>query len=64
MVPSRLLNQIIVGVLGRAQDRYPVRIHGYAFASNHYHLTVTVDDARQLARFMGHFNSKLGREIG
>ncbi len=46
MVPSRLLNQIIVGVLGRAQGRYPVRIHAYGSASNHYHLTLTVDDAR------------------
>jgi REP element-mobilizing transposase RayT len=64
LVPSQLLNQIIVGVLGRAQCRHPVRIHGYAFASNHYHLTVTVDDARQLAQFMGYLNSKLGREIG
>ncbi len=64
MVPSQLLNQIIVGVLGRAQDRYPVRIHAYAFASNHYHLTLTVDDARQLAQFMGYVNSNLGREIG
>ena len=36
MVPSRLLNQIIVGVLGRAQRRYPVRIHAYVFTSNHY----------------------------
>lgn len=36
MVPSRQLNQIILGVLGRAQRRYPVRIHAYAFASNHY----------------------------
>ena len=64
MVPSRLLNQIIVGVLGRAQRRYPVQIHAYVFASSHYHLTLTVDDARQLARFMCYVNSKLGREIG
>jgi REP element-mobilizing transposase RayT len=64
MVPSPLLNQIIVGVLGRAQNRYPVRIHSYAFTSTHYHLIVTVDDARQLAQFMGYLNSKLGREIG
>jgi hypothetical protein len=36
MRPSPLLNDIILGVLGRAQSRYPLEIVGYVFASNHY----------------------------
>jgi REP element-mobilizing transposase RayT len=64
LAPSPALNQIILGVLGRAQRLYGVRVHAYSFASNHYHLLLSVDSARQLADFMGHFNSKLGREIG
>ncbi len=61
--PGRALDEIIVGVLGRAQRRYEVCFCGYMFASNHYHFLLDVDNARQLARFMGYVNSKIAREI-
>ncbi len=32
-------------------------------ASNHYHFLLDVDNARQLARFMGYVNSNIAREI-
>jgi REP element-mobilizing transposase RayT len=62
--PGPVLNPVILGALARAKSLYPVRICAFAFLSNHFHLIVEVDDARQLSRFMGHFNSKLAREIG
>ena len=49
--PSRELNEIIVGVLARAQRTYPIRICGYSFVSSHFHLLLDVDDARQLREF-------------
>jgi REP element-mobilizing transposase RayT len=61
--PSSDLNEIILGVLGRAQRLYPVGCCGYAFLSNHYHLLLDVTDARQLSTFMGYFNSNLAREV-
>ena len=61
--PSRYLNSIILGVLGRAQRRYDVRIHDFFFMSNHYHLLISVDSALQLARFMGYFNGNLAKEV-
>ena len=61
--PGRALDEIVVGVLGRAQRLYKVRCCGYVFASNHYHLLLDVDNARQLARFMCHVQSNLAREI-
>jgi hypothetical protein len=60
---SPRLDDIIVGVLGRGQRRYRVRVCGYMFASNHYHLLLDVDDALQLMRFMGYVASNLAREI-
>jgi hypothetical protein len=60
---SRELDEIIVGVLGRAQRLYEVRICGYLFLSSHYHLLLAVDDARQLSLFMAYVNSNLAREI-
>jgi REP element-mobilizing transposase RayT len=62
--PGQALDEIIVGVAGRAQRLSKVRICGYIFASNHFHILVEVDDARQLAQFMCHLNSNLAREVG
>jgi hypothetical protein len=62
--PGRELDEIIAGVLGRAQRRYKMRICGYMFASSHYHLLLDVDDARQLSRFMGYVASNIAREAG
>jgi REP element-mobilizing transposase RayT len=62
--PSLTLNEIIIGALARAKSLYPVRICGFSFLSNHFHLLLEVDDVQQLSRFMGHFNSKLAREVG
>jgi hypothetical protein len=61
--PCRTLDEIIVGVLGRAQRRYEVRFCGYMCASNHYHFLLEVENTRQLARCMGYVNSKIAREI-
>jgi hypothetical protein len=61
--PSRKLNSLILGVLGRAQRLYGVEIHDFVFMSNHYHLLISVQSALQLARFMGYFNGNLAKEV-
>lgn len=63
LTPSEELNQIIEGCLACSGKLYPVDIHAYAFMSNHFHLLLTVPDAHRLAAFMGHFKSKLAREV-
>src|SRR6185503_555785 len=62
--PGPTLDAILLGALARAQRRYAVRIIAFFFASNHLHLILEVDDARQLARLMNYFTSKIAREIG
>lgn len=62
--PSRRLNEIIVGVLGRALSRSLVSVHGVVFLSNHYHMLLSVPDAQSLASFMNYFNSNVAREAG
>ena len=52
--PSHQLNEIVLGLLGRAQERYGVKICGYVFAGNHYHLLLLVDSAKQLADCVAH----------
>ena len=34
--PSPALNDIVVGVLARAQQKYPIRICAFSFVSNHF----------------------------
>ncbi len=43
--------RIMVGILGRAQEKYPVLVHAAVAASNHYHLILTPADLEQLADF-------------
>jgi REP element-mobilizing transposase RayT len=62
--PSLRVNEIIAGVLGRAQRLYDVRICAFVFVSSHYHLLLDVDNARQLSNFMRYLNSNLTREMG
>ena len=62
--PTDELRSIVIGVLARAQDLYPVEIHAFVFLSNHYHLLLSVEDALMLAHFMNYLNSNLAREAG
>ena len=61
--PARKLNEIVVGVLGRAQRLYGVEIMAFAWVSNHCHLLVWVETAKQLTDFMTYLNSNTGREV-
>jgi hypothetical protein len=64
MTPGPEVNDLTLGVLGRAQFLTGMRIYGYTFLSNHYHLHLGPTDTRQLARFMCHVNGNIAREIG
>jgi REP element-mobilizing transposase RayT len=62
--PGHELNEIVLGILGRAQKRFEVRLFAFAFMSNHFHLLLWAEDAWQLSGFMNLLNSKLAREAG
>jgi REP element-mobilizing transposase RayT len=62
--PSAQVNDAILGIVGRAQALFSVRIHAFVVLSNHWHGLVTVDDAAQLAAFVAFVNGNIAREIG
>ena len=62
--PGPAVNEIILGVLGRAQRLYGVACSSVVFLSNHWHALLWVDDALHLARFMQHVDGNLSAEIG
>jgi putative transposase len=61
--PSAELRRVVVGVLGRASERFDMPIHAFLFLSNHFHLLVSPADARHLARFMAYLSGNLAREV-
>ena len=62
--PSTRLNDILIGVLGRAQRRYDVDIYIGAFLSNHFHLLARFETPFQLSGFMQYFKANLAKEVG
>jgi len=64
LLSSERANDIILGVLGRAQAKYDVPLHAYNFQPNHEHLMSSVVDEEQMALFMGYLNGNLAKELG
>lgn len=65
LTPSAEVNDIVLGVLGRACSLYPeARLVAYQVLSNHPHLSLSPTDHRVLSEFMGHFEGNLAREVG
>ena len=62
--PSRQVNDLILGILGRALSLYPVMLHLAVVASNHIHMIITTTSAKLLSDFMRHVDSNIAREIG
>ncbi len=61
--PGPALNDLVVGVLGRAQRRYETAISAVFVMSSHVHLLLVVDDAQEPTAFMRYFKSKFAREV-
>ena len=51
LTPSPVVNQILLFCMARAAVQYGVKIHAFAFLSNHFHIVLTDPDAN-IARFM------------
>lgn len=56
VTPIDELNDRIHGVLARSIALSGIKIHGWIYLSNHVHILVSTEDARQLAGFLRHLN--------
>src|SRR5688572_9849764 len=57
--PTPELVAQIWGILARALELYPVRLHAVQFMSNHVHMLLTSDHAKQLADFTKYVNRNI-----
>ena len=62
--PSAEVNELILGVLGRAQAKYSVELFAFVFLSNHFHILMRVDSAHQMAGFTGFLKANIAKELG
>jgi REP element-mobilizing transposase RayT len=62
--PGHTTNEIVLGVLGRAQHRWPsVELFAYVFMSNHFHLMVRGEPG-DLPSFVGFIKREISRRLG
>ncbi|HEY3569224.1 MAG TPA: transposase [Thermoanaerobaculia bacterium] len=61
--PGPSFNGLFLGILGRAQRQHEMGIAAFSVLSNHFHLLLIVDDAKEVAGFMRDLQSKLAREV-
>jgi REP element-mobilizing transposase RayT len=61
--PGPQFNDLFLGILGKAQRDCGVGINAIVALSSHFHLLLTVDDAKQVAGFMRNVSSKLALEV-
>jgi hypothetical protein len=64
LTPSPELNDLILGVIGKAQALYGMSIHAFVFLSTHAHFLLSPSSAAQLARFMQFVNANVAKEAG
>ena len=63
--PSAELNDLVIGVLGRAQRVHDdITVCSVVVLSTHMHLLVVPEDPEQLARFMCYVKTAISKEIG
>jgi len=62
--PEDALNELVIGVLARAQSLCPrVGLVGIVVLSNHLHLLLSVENQEGLSDFMEHFGGNTAREV-
>ena len=64
LVPKKHTASLTAGVVAKAQANWPgVRLYGYAFMSNHFHLMVSGESA-EISAFVGFIKREISRRLG
>jgi len=62
--PGPEVNEIILGILGRALFLYPaVALHAFCYLSDHGHLLISATNAEAMAAWLGYVNGNIAREM-
>mgnify|MGYP001447819649 CR=1 FL=1 len=61
--PSAELNAIILATMARALFLFPIKLHAFAFLSNHWHALLTALDGKTVSKFVQHVHSNVARAV-
>ena len=65
LTPSPKVNDTIGGILAKATQKFVhIHLHDFVFVSNHFHLLITANEARQISKFMGWLNREISVRVG
>lgn len=64
MRASAEANDLILGVLGKAQAKYNVQLFSFVFLSGHFHLLMRADTVRRMSFFVGYLEGNIAKELG
>ena len=64
LLPSKMLNSLIAGVLALGRKKYDVHVYNLVFLSNHFHLLMAGSSPHEISAFMGFVMSNIAREAG
>ncbi|MBZ0114050.1 MAG: transposase [Thermoanaerobaculia bacterium] len=62
--PSEELSTILRGIIARGVRKYGIDVNYFIAISNHLHILVVPQKARQMKRFMNFVNSNIAKEAG
>jgi len=63
--PSKEVNEIILGIIGRAQTLYPdVHLYCFVFLSNHFEIIGSAPEFDVISAFICYLKSNIARELG
>ena len=62
--PSAEFNDLVIGVMARAQRKYGMQVICLTVLSTHFHILVYTRDAKKLASFMCYVKTNIAKEVG
>ena len=62
--PSKKVNELILGIIGRAQTMHDVELYGVVVLSNHIHLVMSAKSSSEQSNFLRYVLGNIAREIG
>lgn len=62
--PSKKLNELIIGTVAKAIERYDVKLFMFVVLSNHMHMLIQPTNTNTMARFMSFVNANIAKDAG
>ncbi len=63
LIPSYPLNLIIWGILGRARQKFSIRVCYFIFMANHLHMIVVVENPEHVSAFIGYVKCEIAHAV-